>query len=318
MTDKIMQGLIVKIKGADYFVSTVREEYICYLRGKFRLADSDEFVLPVVGDRVRFRSERAHSSGFARGLILEILPRKSLFKRVDPSRRSRGRVIASNLDQVFLVFSVAEPKPNRRLLDRMIVAAESDCIEPVVCINKIDLAGSEREVKERFNIYAKLGYKVIYTSASTGSGVDDLKAIMKNKISIMAGPSGTGKTSLVSSIQPGLELKIGKVSKASGKGKHTTVHFELHPLDEGGYIGDTPGVREFGIVGVRPEELGNYFREFRDLTAQCRFAGCTHSHEPDCAVKRALEEGVIDTERYDSYLRILGSLRAQDSRFKRV
>jgi len=312
MVEDVLEGLIVRIKGADYYVATERGEYRCRPRGKFRLSDSDESVLPVVGDRVRFRSDEAVNPDVPGGMIVEILPRKSTFKRIDPSRRSRGRVIASNLDQVFLVFAFSEPETNRRLLDRMLVAAESDGIEPVVCVNKVDLAESDGVVSERFDVYARLGYRIIYTSARSGKGLDQLRTMMRNRLSIMAGPSGTGKTSLISRIQPGLELKIGMVSTKSGKGRHTTAHFELHPLDGGGYIGDTPGVREFGIAGVKPSELGDYFREFRGVSERCRFPGCTHSHEPDCAVKSAVEEGVIDRERYESYLRILESIEEQE------
>jgi len=312
MAEDIKEGLIVRIKGSDYFVVTEDGEYVCILRGRFRIEDTDDFVLPVVGDRVRFRSDEEYSSDVPRGLILEILPRKSTFKRVDPSRRSRGRVIASNLDQVFLVFSWAEPEPNLRLLDRMLVAAESDGIEPVICVNKIDLAETEGLVRERFKVYSRLGYRLIFASARSGEGVDELRHTMKDKLSIMAGPSGTGKTSLISRIQPGLELKVRSVSRKSGKGRHTTAHFELHPLEEGGYIGDTPGVREFGIVGVRSTELSDYFRELREFSGLCRFPGCTHSHEPDCAVKEAVKKGDVDPERYESYIRILESLKEQE------
>jgi len=311
----VLDGLIFKTKGADYFVTSQGKEYRCYLRGKFRIVDSEESVLPVVGDRVRFRTVEEAGSNELRGMIVEVLPRKSVLKRADPSKKYRGKIIASNLDQVFIVMSVAQPKPNRRFLDRLIVAAESDSIEPVICVNKMDLATDIEEVKNNFSVYEELGYRVLFTSAETSEGIEQLKEMMRDKLSIMAGPSGAGKTSLIAQIQPGLELKVGSVSERSGKGKHTTTHFELHALDEGGYIGDTPGVREFGIVGLKPNELSDYFREFEKFTNGCKFSPCTHSHEPHCAVKEAVETGKIDRERYESYLRILESLREAEGEF---
>jgi ribosome biogenesis GTPase len=150
-----------------------------------------------------------------------------------------------------------------------------------------------------------MGYRVVCSSARTVEGVDDLAGMLAGKLSIFAGPSGSGKSSLISLVQPGLELTVGSVSARTGKGMHTTSHFELHPLARGGYLGDTPGVREFGIWGVSKEKLAVYFRDFAPFRAGCRFATCTHSHEPDCAVKDAVEKGDVSRERYESYLKIL-------------
>lgn len=303
-----MVGTVVRIKGRDYFVALGEKEYRCTIRGKFRIKGVVEGSIPVVGDRVEVRVDESLPSNEPQGLITNVLPRKSVFRRVDPSNRQRSRVIASNIDEVCLVFSIREPELNRRMLDRMIVAAESEGIEPVICINKMDLTENRDSAERNMLVYSSLGYRTIYTSTVTGEGIDELKNIMLNKISILTGPSGSGKSSLIARIQPGLELKVGSVSSRTGKGRHTTTHFELHRLDEGGYIADTPGIREFGIYGVAKEELSRYFREFASFEGQCRFSPCTHSHEPGCSVKKALEEGLIDGERYGSYLRILESL----------
>ncbi len=190
----------------------------------------------------------------------------------------------------------------------MLVAAECGSIEPVICLNKIDLADDRAEIDRELMPYREMGYGVVLASAVTGEGTIELARLLAGGLSILAGPSGAGKSSLISRVQPGLELSVGEVSARTGKGKHTTTHFELHRMAAGGYLGDTPGVREFGIWGVPKAALSSYFRDFAGLRGRCRFATCTHSHEPDCAVKEAVAAGDLAPARYESYLRIYETL----------
>ncbi len=305
---KTHHGFVIRIKGSDYYVVSGGEEVRCSLRGRFRIVDSPEAVLPVVGDNVKYRREENRDSGGPTGLILTLLPRKSIFARGGPVGKKRYQVLGANLDFVFLVFAVREPTFNSRLLDRMLVAAGCGSMEPVICVNKMDLAASPDCIGYEMAPYGSMGYDVIFCSALSGQGLDRLRSTMAGKKSIMVGPSGAGKTSIIAALEPGTRLRIRDVSSRTGKGKHTTTHFELHPIRGGGYLGDSPGVREFGIWGVSRQTLGDYFIDFKPLVEHCRFAGCTHSHEPGCEVKNAVEDGSILRRRYESYLRILETL----------
>jgi ribosome biogenesis GTPase len=301
-------GLVIRITGSDYYVSGEEGEIRCVLRGRFRLEKDSDAVLPVVGDRVGFRVEKSPDHHGPVGLIVTVHPRKSIFARKEPSGGKGYRVLGANLDCVFLVFSVKQPMLKLRLVDRMIVAAESGNMEPVICVNKMDLAADEGSVSGKVSTYEKMGYKVILCSALRKSGLEPMKGYMAGKTSIMVGPSGAGKSSIISVLCPGLELRTAGVSRKTGKGRHTTTHFELHPIEGGGYLGDSPGIREFGIHGVERSGLDEYFRDFTSVRTYCRFTSCSHSHEPGCAVKDAVEAGSISHERYESYLKILNTL----------
>lgn len=305
---KIYCGFVIRIKGSDYYVVSGDEEVRCSLRGRFRIDESPEAVLPVVGDNVEFRREENLDSRGPTGLILSLLKRKSIFARSNPAGKKKYQILGANLDYVFLVFAVREPTINLRLLDRMLVAAGCGSMEPVICVNKMDLAASPDHIGKVISPYRAIGYDVIFCSALSGKGLDRLRNKMAGKKSIMAGPSGAGKTSIIAALEPGVDLRIRNVSSRTGKGKHTTTHFELHSLRGGGYLGDSPGVREFGIWGVSRQTLGDYFVDFKPLAGHCRFAGCIHSHEPGCEVKKAVQNGSIHPQRYESYLRILDTL----------
>ncbi|MDD4856890.1 MAG: ribosome small subunit-dependent GTPase A [Candidatus Krumholzibacteria bacterium] len=302
------RGTVLRIKGAHFFVEALSQEVRCSLRGRFRLDGTGADVIPAVGDVVLFRSDGVRDTDGLRGLIVGIEPRKSILARTDPSQKSGYRILGANMDQAILVFAVRGPDLNLRLLDRVLVAAACGPMDAVICINKMDLVSGPAEVEGALVPYVKMGYRVVLTSAIRGDGIDELSATIAGKTSILAGPSGAGKTSLVSRIQPGLELAISDVNASTGRGVHTTTHFELHRLVSGGYLGDTPGVREFGVWNVSKERLAGMFRDFAPFRLDCRFATCTHSHEPDCAVKNAVEEKLISRERYDSYIRILDTL----------
>jgi ribosome biogenesis GTPase len=306
--EALPHGLIIRIHGSTYVVAGTGEEVRCSLRGRFRLGDSPEEVLPAVGDNVEFRLDRNPDHRETRGLIMGILPRRSVFTRSDPAGKMKYRVICANIDYVILVFSTKRPSLKTRLVDRMIVSAERGEMEPVVCVNKMDIAPDPGAVRDLMTPYVDMGYHVLFCSALKTSGLEELRELMKGKTSMLVGPSGAGKTSLIAALQPNLELKIGDVSRKTGKGRHTTSHFELHALDFGGYLGDSPGIREFGISGIPRGELDKYFRDFNPFLGRCRFATCTHSHEPACAVKDAVENGDISNYRYESYIRILDTL----------
>ena len=307
-SSKSESGLIIRMLGSDYYVASGGEEVRCSLRGKFRIGDSPEKVLPVVGDIVEFRRETSPDTRGPSGLILSIHPRTSVFVRSSPRGKKGYRILGANLDCVILVFAVRQPALKIRLLDRMLVAAECGSMEPVICLNKMDLTDSPDLMRRELAPYEAMGYRVFFCSARTGEGLDAIRETMADRKSIMVGPSGSGKTSIVAALEPETDLRIARVSERTGKGRHTTTHFELHPLSGGGYLGDSPGVREFGIEGVSRDDLDTYFRDFKPVIGHCRVAGCTPSHEPGCAVKEAVEGGVILERRYDSYLRILEEL----------
>jgi ribosome biogenesis GTPase len=197
----------------------------------------------------------------------------------------------------------ADPLPSPRMLDRLLVAAEREQIPSIICANKIDLV-DEGVCRAVFDRYEPVGYPVLYTSAKSGQGIEEIRARLKDHISVFAGPSGVGKTSLLNAIQPGLALRTGAIREGTRKGKHTTVSLRLVRLESGGYIADTPGVKAFALWDIEPEELDAYFPEIRDRVADCAFSDCSHEHEPGCAVLAALGSGEIDAERYESYRRM--------------
>jgi ribosome biogenesis GTPase len=207
----------------------------------------------------------------------------------------------ATIDQVVVVFAAAHPEPRLRMLDRFLVLAESNELGAVVVVNKVDLVPGD-EVRARFGPYEAAGYPVVYASARTGEGLEELHSLLCGRVSVLTGPSGVGKSSLLNEIEPGLALRTGAVSEAVGKGRHTTVTAELLPLGCGGYVADTPGLREVGLWGTPVEELDHYFPEFQPYLGQCRFGfGCSHTHEPGCAIRAAVESGEIPVERYESY-----------------
>ncbi|MDF1499929.1 MAG: ribosome small subunit-dependent GTPase A [Anaerolineales bacterium] len=294
---RLLEGLIVKAQSGLFEVETEQGMITSRLRGRLT-KDPMESDAAALGDRVLVRKLED-----GMGAIEEIKERERVLSRSAPGRPDIEQVLVANPDQAVFVFSCAEPDPNFRMLDRLLVVAEREDIPAVICANKIDLVVT-RSAKEEFEPYRDLGYGVIYTSAITGKGVRELRNLLKDKISLLAGPSGVGKTSLLNQVQPDLGGRTSAISQATGKGRHTTVVPELIPVEGGGYVADTPGLKAFALWDIEPEELDAYFPEIRPLVPDCEFSDCTHMHEPGCAVIEAVKNGKIMPERYDSYLRM--------------
>ena len=298
MQTEQIPGLIIRSQSGFFAVQTEKGELTCHLRGRLKQGKHVGDIA-AVGDRVLVTRQ---SEGL--GSIESVDPRTKSLVRLDP--RPQGvyqQVILANPDQAVFVFACARPAPHLRLLDRYLVIAGRQDLPAFIVANKTDLVGREQAVN-RFGFYPDIGYPVIYACAKTGEGVDELRQILKGKISALAGPSGVGKSSLLNVIQPGLGLAVREISEAFQKGRHTTTVRQLFPLDEGGYVADTPGMRSLALWDTEPEELDGYFPELAPLVAHCQFSDCNHKTEPGCAVRAAVEAGTVRPERYDSYLRL--------------
>lgn len=292
-----VEGRVLRSVGGSYAVEVAPDRTLdCRLRGRLKL--DREIRRVVVGDRVQV--ERLEDGTCA---IVGVLPRSSKVSRLAAHGR-KEQLIAANVDQMAAVFAMAEPRPQLDLLDRFLVLAEGNGIVPFVVVNKIDLtdgAAARRELE----VYERIGYDMLYTSARTGAGVEALRERLHGRTTILVGPSGVGKSSLLNAVQPELGLRVGAMSRALEAGRHTTVEATLHRLESGGYVVDTPGLRKLEFWEVGSEALDECFPEFRPHLGGCKFPDCSHVHEPDCAVRSALEQGEIEERRYRSYERIL-------------
>jgi ribosome biogenesis GTPase len=239
-----------------------------------------------------------------------VQPRRSEIARV---RTGTKHVVLANLEQLVVVVAVRRPSLDRGLLDRLLATAERSHVAAWICLHKIDLA-EPGEFEDLAQIYEQAGYPVVFTSATTGAGIETLRSALRNHISAFMGMSGAGKSHLISALQPGLSLRTGLVSEKSGQGRHTTTRVDLHRTDFGALLADTPGVREFSLWDLEPEMLRDLFPEFRPVQGECHFATCSHDHEPHCAVKEAVEDDRVDSGRYRSYLAILADLRQEARR----
>jgi len=302
-------GIVLSGTGGVWQVRTdTGETYDVSLRG--RLKRGTEAVKLAVGDRVTIARD-ARDAAWA---IVGIDPRRSVLARREPSGRVGERIVVANLDQVVVVFAAANPEPHERMLDRFLVIAEANDLAARIVINKAELVAEER-VRERFADYVAAGYPLHLTSAKSGRGLDELHDALDGKVSALTGPSGVGKSSLMNAMYPGLDLRVGEISESVNKGRHTTVGAVLHPLPGGGYVADTPGLREVGVWGLAADALDGCFPELRALARECRFADCVHEVEPDCAVRTAVHEGRASAARYDSYLRLRTELAETERRF---
>jgi ribosome biogenesis GTPase len=294
--ENVLRGLIIKAQSGFFTVETGQGFIVSQLRGKLKQGRARGDIA-AIGDNVRVR---VLSDGS--GVIEEVEERRRAIVRLDP--RPQGdyqQVLLANPDQAVFVFACAHPDPRLRMLDRFLVIAEKQDIPAVIVANKIDLVEDPSEI---FGMYETIGYRVIYTSTKTGAGIEELRSALTGKISAFAGPSGAGKSSLLNAMQPGLGLAVNEISRAMKKGRHTTVTRQLFPFEGGGYVADTPGWKSLALWDTEPEEIDGYFPDLRELVRHCQFSDCTHTHEPGCAVRKALEEGKIHPERYDSYLRL--------------
>ncbi len=294
--DASLRGLITKAQSGFFTVKTNQGFVVSQLRGKLKQGRA-RGDLATIGDHVWVTVLDDGS-----GAIEEVEERERAIVRLDP--RPQGnyqQVLLANPDQAVFVFACAHPSPKLKMLDRFLVIAEKQNIPALIVANKVDLVEDARAI---FGLYESIGYRVLYTSTKTGAGIEELRSALTGKLSAFAGPSGVGKSSLLNAMQPGLGLAVNEISKAMDKGKHTTVTRELFPLEGGGYVADTPGWKSLALWDTEPEEIDGYFPELRDLVQHCMFSDCTHTHEPGCAVRRALDEGKIHRERYESYLRL--------------
>lgn len=287
-----MQGKIIKGIAGFYYVHIIGAGvYECKAKGIFR----KEKIKPLVGDNVEIDiiSEEEKT-----GNISRILERKN--ELIRPA--------VANIDQAMVIFAAAKPKPNFNLLDRFLIMMEQQQVETVICFNKQDLA-TEEELQKLEETYQKCGYHILFTSARKEEGLEAVKKVLEGKTTTVAGPSGVGKSSLINLLQPEIEMETGNISEKIERGKHTTRHSQLIHIKDNTYIMDTPGFSSLYLMGFEKEELKEYFKEFKEYEPECRFLGCSHIHEPDCGVKRALEEGKISRIRYENYVAMYEELK---------
>ncbi len=295
-------GKVLKVTRKTYDVAVNGRIITCTIKGSLTATES-EYRTVRVGDDVKVQLVTD-----SEGVITEILPRRSRLSRTLESRQYQEHIIATNIDQILVIMSTREPAFKSGLLDRYLIIAERNQLQATICINKIDLA--DKKAFERYQqYYSRIGYSTFFTSVVTGEGLNHLKSVLKDKVTALVGHSGVGKSSLIKALEPGLNIKVGEVSRRTRKGQHTTTVVQLFPLSFGGFVIDTPGIRELGLWEIYKKDLHKYFREFRNYEEDCQFADCLHIHEPGCAVKAAVERGEILEERYHNYLNIYASLR---------
>jgi len=298
-----MEGLVIKSTGSWYQVKTPGGERVdCRIKGKFRTKGITTTNPIAVGDHVDFDMEPELGTG----VITELHPRKNYIIRKSINLSKQAQIIAANLDQAFLVVTLASPRTSLGFIDRFLVTAEAYDIPASLVFNKLDLFSDEGlEILAGYKtIYEKIGYPCYDVSALEGTGVDEVAALLQNKVTLFSGHSGVGKSSLINALLPDLKLRTTEISEWHDKGMHTTTFAEMFELPQGGYIIDTPGIRELGVIDIEKNELGHFFPEMRARLNQCRYNSCRHINEPGCAVIKAVEDGEIELSRYESYLSI--------------
>ena len=312
-----MEGVatVVKNAGSHYLLSALPawELFPAVLRGKVRLSRSSATNPVAVGDRVRYELDGEATEEHP-AVIKEILPRENYLIRRSTNLSRQAHVIAANLDQAVIVTSLYFPEIKLPFLDRILVTCEVYKVPVVIVLAKVDLYRDQvpEQVEAFKRIYEGAGYPVIETSVLTGEGIDALRACCRDRVNLFSGESGVGKSSLIKALDPTLDPKIGRISEAHLQGKHTTSLYEMYRLGTGGFVIDTPGLRGFGLVDLEKEEISKYFPEMLRVMDDCRFVPCTHTHEPDCAVKAAVDDGRISADRYNSYLGML----EEDKKFR--
>ena len=298
------EGLVIKVTGKEYLIKTDdNKKYKCVIKGNLRTKEFKATNPVAIGDIVEFEWDEEKNLGFIR----EIKDRKNYIIRKSAKLSKQFQIIAANIDRAFLVATLINPPTSTKFIDRFLATAEAYNIPATIIFNKIDLYTTDELQEDLFfleNVYKEIGYDVIKISVKENKNLDEVIEATKNKINLFTGHSGVGKSSLIKALIPGIEIKIGSLSEYHLKGKNTTSHSEMFELPYGGYLIDTPGIKGFGLYEFKKEELSHFFPEIFRIGQNCEFNDCTHTHEPGCAVKQAVEEGLIAYTRYESYLDI--------------
>jgi ribosome biogenesis GTPase len=297
------EGIVIEVSSSLCRVESNGRAWMCGLRGTLSAEDTGYTNVVAVGDRVIFSEE-----GDGQGVVETVLPRRSVLARPDPFYAHLQQVIVANADQLLIVSAWREPSFWPELVDRYLIAAQRSRLQPILCVNKIDLADSLSDPQAALQPYENIGHPVILTSALHDRGTKELQAILDGRTTVLAGLSGVGKSSLLNAIEPGLGLRTKATSEHLHAGRHTTTQVNLFKLQGGGQVIDTPGIREFGLAGLRRGELLRFYPEIAAVAGRCRFKDCSHSHEPECAVKEAVQQGALPRIRYQSYLSIYETL----------
>jgi ribosome biogenesis GTPase len=308
----LKKGIVIKSTGSWYTVKTDDGNSIeCRIKGNFRLKGIRSTNPIAVGDHVEISEQKEdnNAEGAVLGLITNIIERKNYIIRKSPNLSKESHIIAANIDQAFLIVTIKHPVTTTTFIDRFLVSAEAYRIPCRIIFNKIDLYNEAQTSLMNFliDVYEKVGYQCLKISAKKDIGMEELKMMMQNKTNVFSGHSGVGKSTIINSIQPGTMLKTGIISDSHHSGKHTTTYSEMIDLDFGGFIIDTPGIKGFGLLEMEKEEISHYFPEMFELLNNCQYYNCTHTHEPECAVKKAVTDGQIAESRYDTYLGLLNT-----------
>jgi ribosome biogenesis GTPase len=298
-----LKSRVIEVSSSLCRVDLDGRSLICNVRGSLSAEETGYTNVIAVGDEVV-----VSENGSGQGVVEAILPRRSVLARPDVFYTHLQQVIVANADQLLIVASWRNPYIWLELIDRYLIAADRCNLQPIICVNKIDLAEDLECPQATLQPYRELGYRVIFTSAITGRGVGKLRKVLSQRNTVLAGLSGVGKSSLLSAVQPGLELRVGQINEQRGEGRHTTTQVVMHRLQRGGFVVDTPGIREFGLSNLRQGELARFYYEIAAAAESCRFGDCSHTHEPGCGVKVAVENGQIAAARYHSYEKIHESL----------
>jgi len=299
------QGVVVEVSSSLCRVDLDGRSLVCGLRGSLSAEETGFTNVVAVGDHVV-----VSENGPEQGIVEVVLPRRNVLARPDVFHHHLKQVIAANVDQLLIVASWRDPALWPELVDRYLITAERNSLSPTICVNKIDLADDAAACHAAVQPYLDVGYQVLFASALTGEGVSNLREILRGRTTALAGLSGVGKSSLLVAVQPSLTLRTGDVNHRRHEGRHTTAQVRLLDLEIGGFVVDTPGIREFGLSGLRREDLARHYPEITAVQGGCRFSNCSHVHEPGCAVKAAVEQGVVSATRYDNYKKIYDTLPA--------
>ncbi len=302
------KGLVIKSTGSYFEVKDEKGETItCKIKGNFRIKEIKSTNPIAVGDHVKFVVENNNQDKKKIGWITEVFDRKNYIIRRSTNLSKRSHIIAANIDQAVLVNTIVNPVTTTTFIDRYLASAAAYSIPVLIVFNKTDLYNTveTQSLNSILDTYRRIGYKCITTSAKSYEGIEDLISALKNKTNVINGHSGVGKSTLINIIQPGLNLKTDEISHFHKTGKHTTAFSEMFELSFGGYIIDTPGIKGFGMLDMEPWEISHYFTEIFEISKKCKYKNCSHTHEPGCAVKRAVEHGDIATTRYISYIGLL-------------